>query len=533
MTVRARNRLLPATAGILLALAMSPQAAVLLRHAGQRWLHILMISLLAAALFTPLVRSLAFRIGALDQPDHRKRHKAPTALLGGLAVYGGFMAALVANAIFDRATVVTLTAGSVIMAVSLIDDVRHLPATFKLAVQLCATATVVAAGVRIELLPTGDAGETARLLAGTGNTLLSFLWIVGITNAMNFLDGMDGLAAGLTAVISLFLGIVAFQTGQPQLGWTAMAMLGASLGFLPFNFRRDRPALIFLGDAGSTFMGFTLACLAIRGDWSSSSPLVSLFTPILLFGVLIFDMIHTTVARIWTGRVKSFRDWVAYVGRDHIHHRLQRLFLSDKKAVLFILAIGGCLGISAVVMREAGIFHASLLVLQGCLGFLMFSITNFYQERTFVRLRNDRSAFRLQEHLDVEVRPAEGTGQQALLLDISATGARIMYHAGVSLEPGMLVSLGDHELLHEEPRGRVVWSNRVLLDELPGHYSSEFAECGISFIDFSPEQFQRFVCNLYQKQISDRRSRFLDPGRLPLPATRLPESVPCTANTGI
>jgi UDP-GlcNAc:undecaprenyl-phosphate GlcNAc-1-phosphate transferase len=113
---------------------------------------------------------------------------------------------------------------------------------------------------------------------------------VGITNAMNFIDGMDGLAAGLSAIIALFMGIVAFQTRQPILGWIAIAMLGSCMGFLPYNFRANKPASIFLGDTGSIFLGFVLSSLAVIGEWADNNPIVSFTAPLLIFWVLIFDM---------------------------------------------------------------------------------------------------------------------------------------------------------------------------------------------------------------------------------------------------
>jgi UDP-N-acetylmuramyl pentapeptide phosphotransferase/UDP-N-acetylglucosamine-1-phosphate transferase len=125
-------------------------------------------------------------------------------------------------------------------------------------------------------------------------------------------------------LISFFLGVVAFQTAQPFLGWIAVAMLGGCLGFLPFNLRSKKSAAIFLGDAGSIVIGFILACLAVYGDWSESSPVVALVSPVLIFWILIFDMVHITVDRILTGKVTNFKQWIEYVGKDHLHHRLAR-----------------------------------------------------------------------------------------------------------------------------------------------------------------------------------------------------------------
>lgn len=508
---------------ISLVILLLPTTQGYLHSAGHRWFSVFTIALGVAWVATPLIRQLAFTLGALDCPDYRKTHKTPTPLLGGLAVYLGFLTALAVNTIFDRQTIAILVAGSGIMAISVCDDIHPLSAKLKLAVQIFATTLVIWAGVSIQIFPRHGVEHWISTLSLIGNIMLTFLWIVGITNAMNFLDGMDGLATGLSAVIALFLCLVSFQTNQPQLGWFALAMLGACLGFLPYNFRPHNSALIFLGDAGSTFMGFTLACLGIRGDWSSESQLVSVFTPTLLFGVLIFDMIHTTIARIYTGKVRSFREWVDYVGRDHIHHRLQRLFQCRKKAVLFILAICGCLGISAVIMRHVDVFHATLLVVQGSIGFLMFSTANFFQERTFVKIRQERDGFRIQECLDITL-SITGTDVKAILLDISANGAKILVPADSPIDQGINIIMagGALDTLGEPPpNATVVWKRAAILDENIAHYTDGFCECGIQFSNFSSNGFFNFVTGLHQQQITERRKRLLKeaPDSAPLAPT--------------
>ena len=200
------------------------------------------------------------------------------------------------------------------------------------------------------------------------------MWIIGITNAMNFFDGMDGLAGGLGALISFFLGIVAFQTNQPFLGWVAVAMMGGCLGFLPFNFRLKGQARIFLGDAGSTVIGFLLACIAVYGDWAEGNPVVALLSPVLIFWILIFDMVHITVERILTGKVLNFWQWLEYVGRDHLHHRLANAKKRKKKSVLFIYLMCLCLGSSAIVLRNARSIDAILLIIQASIIVILITV---------------------------------------------------------------------------------------------------------------------------------------------------------------
>jgi UDP-GlcNAc:undecaprenyl-phosphate GlcNAc-1-phosphate transferase len=174
---------------------------------------------------------------------------------------------------------------------------------------------------------------------------------VGITNAVNFFDGMDGLATGLTIIGSLSFFIVAEITGQSYLGFLTIALAGSCLGFLKFNFK---PASIFLGDAGSTFLGFTLAGIAVMGNWAEKNPKVALSLPIIILSVLIFDMIYITIARVWDGRVRSFKGWVEYTGKDHLHHRLVALGFNETQTVLLIYLIAACLGLGGINLIATG-----------------------------------------------------------------------------------------------------------------------------------------------------------------------------------
>jgi UDP-GlcNAc:undecaprenyl-phosphate GlcNAc-1-phosphate transferase len=233
---------------------------------------------------------------------------------------------------------------------------------------LC-TGIVLTGGIILKVIP-DDLGMISWII----NYVLTVFWIIGITNAMNFFDGMDGMAAGLGAIISFFLCIVAFQTHQPFLGWISVAMMGCCLGFLPYNLRMNHHAMIFLGDAGSTVIGFILACVAVYGEWSQTSPMVALASPLLIFWVLIFDMVHITVDRLLTGKVITFRQWVEYVGRDHLHHRIADVLGGRRRSVLFIYLLTFCLGFSAILLRNAESFDALLLILQAAIIVVLITI---------------------------------------------------------------------------------------------------------------------------------------------------------------
>ncbi|MDD5167527.1 MAG: MraY family glycosyltransferase [Syntrophales bacterium] len=336
-----------------------------------RWLYILLFSFSLCALLTPPVKVLAKRLSIMDVPAERKIHDNSTPLLGGLGIIIAFSAALLSNMILDKHMVVLLYTGGIIALVSFFDDWKGLPAKFKLLVQILLVLILIWNDIILELFP-------INLWWGYAlNALLTIIWIVGITNSMNFIDGMDGLATGLSAIIAFFLCIVAFQTYQPILGWIALAMLGSCLGFLPYNFRLNKPASIFLGDTGSIFIGFVLSSLAIIGEWSDNNPIVSFSAPVLIFWVLIFDMTYITIERVMTGKVKSVKQWLDYVGKDHLHHRTYTLLGDKRKAVLFIYLLSATLGISAIALRNARPVDAILLVIQAFLITVVISILDY------------------------------------------------------------------------------------------------------------------------------------------------------------
>ncbi len=335
-----------------------PQVREFFVRFGWRWVHVMLLSFGISFSLNPLFSKIAYNLNMLDSPDPRKLHKEPTPLLGGAAVFTGFLAALLINGIFSLELNAILIASLFLFTVGVADDYSEMPAGIKLITQIICAVLVISCGIVLRVIPT-----SFGIFATMGNALLTVLWIIGITNAMNFFDGMDGLAAGLGALIAFFLGVVAFQTAQPFIGWIAVAMMGSCLGFLPFNFKARGNAAIFLGDAGSTVIGFILACVAVYGDWAESDPVVALISPLLIFWILIFDMVHITVDRILTGKVLNFRQWIEYVGKDHLHHRLAHVLGSDKRSVLFIYLLSLCLGFNALGLRNAQLVDAILHIL--------------------------------------------------------------------------------------------------------------------------------------------------------------------------
>jgi UDP-GlcNAc:undecaprenyl-phosphate/decaprenyl-phosphate GlcNAc-1-phosphate transferase len=333
---------------------------------GARWAYILLLAFLISFGLTPIVARIASRLGILDMPASRKVHATPTPLLGGVAIYVAVSVAILAEVNLDRQIAAILIGGTLLVVVGVLDDIFQLPAAVKLVAQLLAAGIVLGSGVVLTLFPWLRLGSLL-------DALLTVVWLLGITNAMNFFDGMDGLATGLGIITAGFLGLFAYLTFQPLMGWLAAALVGGCLGYLPFNFRRKAPAAIFLGDAGSTFLGFVLAALAVRGDWAESH-LVDIAAPVLIFWVFIYDMTYITAARILTGKVRSLHDWIAYVGRDHLHHRLEALLGNKRQAVLLVFAFSICMGLAAIALVHSRGFEAAPLILQAVLIAGIFSI---------------------------------------------------------------------------------------------------------------------------------------------------------------
>ena len=336
---------------------------------GWRWIYVLALSFSLSFCLTPLSSRIANKFDIVDRPDPRKIHFEATPLLGGVAVFIAFLISIMVNGIYSLELRAILIASAMLFLIGVADDIKEIPAWIRLLVQIASTVVVMSCGTMLQVIPI-----SMGVFSVAGNIFLTVLWIIGITNAMNFFDGMDGLAAELSAIISFFLGVVAFQTGQPFLGWVAVAMMGSCLGFLPYNFRLKGKAFIFLGDAGSTVIGFILACVAVYGDWSESSPVVALASPLLIFWIMIFDMVHITMDRILTGKVTNFRQWIDYVGQDHLHHRLAAVLGGKRKSVLFIYLMSLCLGTSAVVLRHARPVDAILLLMQATILVVLITI---------------------------------------------------------------------------------------------------------------------------------------------------------------
>ena len=329
---------------------------------GLRWFYLFLISMAAVFVLAPASGWLAVKIGAMDMPDARKVHTAPVPRAGGVAVYLGFMIALARNQQFSREIYGIMIGGTIIFLLGFFDDLKGLSARTRLFWQVAAALVVTFFGLYFSFplkLPFG-------LVI---STVLSVIWLVGIVNAFNFMDGIDGLASSMGAVCALlFLGI-GWNSSQYPLSFISAALAGACAGFLRMNWR---PARLFLGDSGSTFIGFILGCLALYGGWATDNPAVAFSTPLLVLGIPIFDIIYTTVSRVRNGSVASVREWLEYTGKDHFHHRLMKLGLGVEHTVGFIVLLNVCLGLGAWTIRHtASTLGTWLLLAQSVMIFMV------------------------------------------------------------------------------------------------------------------------------------------------------------------
>lgn len=325
--------------------------------AGLGWAYLAALAAAVAFVTVPLVRRIAFAVGALDAPAARKVHLVPTPLLGGAAVYIAFAVTVLFNFNFSRGLKGVAVGATIMVALGLLDDLRDLPALVKLLGQVAGVAAAIAYGVVLHVVPAWL--PAAPVL----NIALTLLWFLTVTNAMQFLDGMDGLAGGLGVIAGVFFSVTALQTSQPYLFFLSAPLVGGCLGFLPYNFRPGG-ARIFLGDSGASFIGFTLAGLAVMGEWADDDPLVALLTPALILAVPLFDIAFVGIVRVVTGKVHSVREWLAYTGKDHIHHRFEALGLTKAQSVFLIYFVAGTLGLSALLLKQTTARDATVILIQ-------------------------------------------------------------------------------------------------------------------------------------------------------------------------
>ena len=325
-----------------------------------------LLAFITAFVITPHTMRLAKKVGAIDIPNDRRVNKKPMPRLGGLAVISGFFVSVIYLLITTSLEgkiflfgpenhfikLIGFFIGILVLGiVCYIDDAKGIPSLVKLAAQIVAAIIVVACGIRIDNISVPFT-EGKLMITGVFSYILTVCWIIGITNAINLIDGLDGLSSGGTLSSCLSLLMVFALNGSPLLAIVLItALAGAIVGFLPFNFS---PAKTFIGDTGSNFMGFSLAIISILGVAKTYTALV-LIAPIIILGMPIFDTLFAIFRRIIKG--KSLKA-VFKPDKGHLHHKLMAKGYSQKQAVLIMYGITAILGMFAVILLESGIWKA-------------------------------------------------------------------------------------------------------------------------------------------------------------------------------
>lgn len=295
-------------------------------------------ALLAYAI-TPAVRVLAYKIGAIDVPtDGRRMHKRPMPRLGGLAIFAGFVIATMIFCDITPALVSIWIGGVLLCALGTLDDIFRLHWLIKLIVQLAVAAVAIAQGVVISQIHLGN----SYVQLGIWSIPITLIWIVGLTNAINFIDGLDGLACGVSAICSLSILCVMLLIGDTSSALVTAILAGACIGFLPFN---RHPARIFMGDTGALFLGYTFAVISVTGVFKLHT-ILSFAIPLSIFALPIFDTLFAIIRRLIHKKSPFSAD------RGHLHHKLIDLGFTQKEAVGILYAICGILGLVAVTFTE-------------------------------------------------------------------------------------------------------------------------------------------------------------------------------------
>ena len=367
----------------------------------------LLVALAVSFLMTPVVKTFAYKVGAIDVPkDARRMHKVPIPRLGGLAIFIGFMVSILLFAEITPELRSILLGAVIIVVLGVVDDIMALPAMLKFVVQIVAALIPATHGVTILAFSNPNIfSDNLYWVLGSLSIPFTVLWIVAITNSVNLIDGLDGLANGVSAISATTMLVIALVSDQSAVAVVLAALVGACVGFMPYNMN---PAKMFMGDTGATFLGYILATMSIQGLFKYYA-VISFVVPFLILGLPIFDTTFAFIRRIAHGQSPMHPD------RSHIHHRLIDMGLNQKQAVATLYVISAILGLSAVVLTTGGEQKAMLFFLALCIVAVVAARVVFPKE-VKEELREE-----LKEELDElkdhghhgEEKPAEEPGKDA------------------------------------------------------------------------------------------------------------------------
>lgn len=308
----------------------------------------LFICFMLTILLTPLIKKLAIRIGAVDKPNQRKVHMKVMPRLGGLAIYISFIAGMLLLQPDSPHSLPILLGSLIIVLTGIIDDIRELSPRVKLMGQLAAALVVVLSGIHVEFINLPFGGQ---LEFGIFSIPLTILWIVGVTNAINLIDGLDGLAAGVSSIALLTISGMAIIMGDAYVTVLGLILMASTIAFLFYNFY---PAKIFMGDTGALFLGYMISVLSLLGF--KNVTFISLIIPALILGVPISDTFFAIIRRLVHKQPLSAPD------KSHLHHCLLRLGFSHRQVVLIIYAIAAMFSLAAFIFSMATLWGSLIFI---------------------------------------------------------------------------------------------------------------------------------------------------------------------------
>ncbi len=356
------------------------------------WLRLLLAALAACAIcfvLTPYVKRFAERVGAMDVPkDTRRVHDHPIPRMGGLAIFMGFVLSMLLFSEMTSQVMGMLIGAVIIAAMGAVDDIVNLNAWVKLAAQLLAAWVAIRCGIVFDAVSNPIVfSDTTTIYIGYLAVPLTVLWIVGCTNAVNLIDGLDGLAVGVSAISSFTMLVVACFVAEPNTAVILAALTGACIGFMPYNLN---PAKIFMGDVGSQFLGFVLATASVIGMFKFHA-IITFLVPVLALAVPLADTTAAFFRRIFHGQSPFHAD------KKHLHHQLLAMGLNQKQAVAVLYSLSAVLGLLAVLLANTNVFVRIICLV------LAFTISILVWVLIFRHNKN----IHLEHHAGQEPAPAE------------------------------------------------------------------------------------------------------------------------------
>ena len=335
------------------------------------FIKIILIAFVISLILTPAIKIFAIKVGAVDIPNHRKIHKGEVPRLGGLAIFIAFsITSLITFNHVEKNIRGIILGSAVIILCGILDDIKTLNYKSKLLFQSIAVIFLILNGIQIEKLRIFN--QTINL--GIFSWILTGIWVISITNAINLLDGMDGLACGVSSIISFFLAIISIINGNIPIAIIMFSILGATLGFLPYNFKN---AKIFMGDSGALFLGFILATATIQGTIKTTATFM--IAPTLLLAIPIYDTINIIIRRKIKGIPITMPD------KEHIHHRLLAVGLTQPQVNLIIYSLTFLLGIISILLSN----HSKISLFICTIGFLFLILCIIVENVLYFNYKKD------------------------------------------------------------------------------------------------------------------------------------------------